>query len=327
MTSHVGVLPAELLQALSRQMEDLETHGQAAARGLRFFRIPHPRTGVPALFLPYELPNGGTSAILEAQAVSPANQRSWFMHDEVLEDGKLLVLTPIDPAFLLIPLIRAVHPADGLGTFRPVEDIMEEVSTSMSAAGPNDTSAVISLDDALQLSLLSCVQAAMRRICDTQEITPEITVFRYSPERVQTYLRSKVTRLSHHDISEMSRTLTKSLAKDGLLDDGKEELLTAGRLRVACDLVSQYLPRDIFEQLLATFTALDAHMKMLKEETMALSAAKMNAVEARESRDSKAEKEAGGDKKRKAKVSAGVEKLKKANVKGMSKLSSFFPRK
>lgn len=57
------------------------------------------------------------------------------------------------------------------------------------------------------------------------DITPEITVYRYSSERVQSYLHNKVTRLSHQDICELSRTLTRSLAKDGLLEDGKETLL------------------------------------------------------------------------------------------------------
>ena len=57
---------------------------------------------------------------------------------------------------------------------------------------------------------------------------------------------------------------------------------------------------------------------------MALAAVNMNAVEARESKD---QKEAGNDKKRKAKGTHGVEKLKKANIKGMAKLSTFFQKK
>lgn len=114
--------------------------------------------------------------------------------------------------------------------------------------------------------------------------------------------------------------------------------------------MSQYLPRDIYDQLLASyecalfsltpwdrsltvlllspsFTALDAHRKMIQDEAMSLAAGKMNAVEARESQDNSKEEKDGGDKKRKAKTSVGVEKLKKANIKGMAKLSSFFQKK
>lgn len=68
-------------------------------------------------------------------------------------------------------------------------------------------------------------------------------------------------------------------------------------------------------------------MKVLKEESMALAAVNMNAVEARESKESGDTKDTGTDKKRKAKTSVGVEKLKKANIKGMSKLSTFFQKK
>ena len=57
------------------------------------------------------------------------------------------------------------------------------------------------------------------------EITPDLTVYRYSTERVLAYLRTKAERLSHQDVSEMSRTLTRSLAKDGFMADGKEDLL------------------------------------------------------------------------------------------------------
>ncbi len=74
-----------------------------------------------------------------------------------------------------------------------------------------------------------------------------------------------------------------------------------------------------------SFASLDAHMKVLKEESMALAAVNMNAIEAKESREQKVANTA--DKKRKAKGSHGVEQLKKANTKGMSKLSSFFQKK
>ena len=96
-------------------------------------------------------------------------------------------------------------------------------------------------------------------------------MYRYSTERVLAYLRTKAERLSQQDVSEMSRTLTRSLAKDGFMADGKNDFLRgeyhvipslywsqsdmrlAARLRAACDLVSQYLSRDIYEQLLASF--------------------------------------------------------------------------
>lgn len=57
-------------------------------------------------------------------------------------------------------------------------------------------------------------------------ITPEITVYRYSPPTLTAYLQRKVARLADSALQEGSKTLTRNLAKDGLMEDGKEELLT-----------------------------------------------------------------------------------------------------
>ncbi|KAI0645702.1 ribonuclease H2, subunit B [Trametes meyenii] len=328
MACHFSILPADLLQAISGQLGREKWQGEECVfdGGLRFLRLPHPRTGVPTLFLPHE--NEQTSCILEIQSVSPPNLRSWFLQDEVVEDGTLLVMTPVDPALLLIRILKLTTPGDGtVGNFRPADDIIEEAANKLATSATEDTASITS-EDVLFLSSLRCVGASMRRICEFKDITPEIIVYRYSPEKVHQYLRTKVSRLSDPNVSELSRTLNRNLAREGLLEDGKEELLSSARLRAACDLVSQYLPKDVYENLLASydFERLNAYMKVLKDESMALAAVSMNAVEAKESKETK---EVGADtKKRKAsKGSYGVEKLKKANVNGMAKLSTFFQKK
>jgi hypothetical protein len=57
------------------------------------------------------------------------------------------------------------------------------------------------------------------------DVTPELTVYRYSEDKVMEYLQAKVSRLSKHAVAEKSRTIIRGLAKDGLMDDGKEDLL------------------------------------------------------------------------------------------------------
>jgi len=57
------------------------------------------------------------------------------------------------------------------------------------------------------------------------EITPEIVVYRYSLPKLVEYLRVKVARLATIEMIERSRTLVRGLAKDGLMEDGKEDLL------------------------------------------------------------------------------------------------------
>ena len=101
------------------------------------------------------------------------------------------------------------------------------------------------------------------------EITEDITVYRYSQERTLKYLRSKVLRLSEPKTLEISRSIIRDLAKDGLMEDGNEELLkgsyillfegilsshhSAGQLKAACDLVGHYLSPDTRALLYASF--------------------------------------------------------------------------
>ncbi|KAG5341429.1 hypothetical protein C0989_010539 [Termitomyces sp. Mn162] len=142
-----------------------------------------------------------------------------------LIDGKLLIVTPIDPTFLLLPILQAVQPTDGsAGRFRQADDIFEEAAVKLRTPGnPDDASA---LDrDIIRFGSLQCTKDTLKNICDVKEVTPEITVFRMSQTRVLDYLRSKATRLSAPEALEVSRSTIRDLAKDGLMEDGKEALL------------------------------------------------------------------------------------------------------
>lgn len=321
---HVGILPTDVLDALLAKLNETD-----APQNLRVLRLPHPRTGLPSLFLPY-MNRDGKSSIAEVQMVAPPNERSWFLTEgQVIQDGKLLLMTPVDPAFLLLPILQVLAPTnDQPGTFRPMDDIFEEAieKLSQTTRSNKDPAACLCKEDLLYFVSLDCARKAMARTCETKQITDELAVYRYSPDIVVESLKKKVTRLNSQSIFEASRTLTRGLAKDGLMDDGKDHLLELGRLKAACDLVSHYVPEHLQKRLLASydFTALDTHLKSLNDEAAALAAADMNKMELKESKSSATEKAAG--KKRKT-ASTGVEKLKKVNTKGMAKLSTFFQPK
>jgi len=57
------------------------------------------------------------------------------------------------------------------------------------------------------------------------EITPEISVYRFSKQILVDYLKKKVTRLVAANDFRESLTVVRLLAKDGLMEDGKETLL------------------------------------------------------------------------------------------------------
>ncbi|KAG6885970.1 hypothetical protein C0993_006897 [Termitomyces sp. T159_Od127] len=215
--------------------------------------------------------------------------------------------------------------ADGsTGTFRQADDIFEEAATKLRTSVESDDGPALH-KDIIRFGSLQCTKNALKKVCDVKEITPEIVVYRMSQTRILDYLRSKVTRISAPEVLGISRSTIRELAKDGLMEDGKEALLQAGRLRAACDLLGQYLSPELRGLMMKSydFTALDAHLKAAMDE-----AAAAITVSTKGGKKTKSQLATGEDKKRKpAKGSHGVEKLKKVNVNGMAKLSTFFKKK
>ncbi|KXN91053.1 Ribonuclease H2 subunit B [Leucoagaricus sp. SymC.cos] len=258
------------------------------------------------------------------QAVNPVDSRSWFLENEIVSDGKLMLMTPVDPVFLLIPILLCIQPSDGsTARFQPLDDLLEEAALALQEQHRTRKEGQVLSEDVLRFTRLKCTRDAFKHICDVKEITEEITVYRYSPERTLEYLRLKAARLSSLKTLELSKSIVRDLAKDGLMEDGKEELLQSGQLKAACDLVGHYLSPGLRKLLYASFdfTKLDTFLKNSAAEAMALTTVPQNSDKA------KATGKSAGDKKRKAaKASHGVESLKKANVSGMAKLSSFFKK-
>ncbi|KZT08343.1 uncharacterized protein LAESUDRAFT_697204 [Laetiporus sulphureus 93-53] len=329
MPHHIAVLPEGVISALVGQLN--ACNGGFGARERRFLMLPHPRTGLPTLFLPVLSENNAKDEILEVQAISPSKPRSWFMPEgEVVDDGKLLLLTPIDPSFLLISVLQSTQPTDGSsGNYRSLDDIFEDAASKIAEAQPRslEQAASCSVDDILQLMSLACIQNAMRCICKFKKVATDIIVYRYSHEKAIEYLHTKVARLAKPEICEVSKTVIRQLAKDGLMDDEKETLLHSARVKAACDLVSQYISPETYSSLLAKFdfAELQSYLQAIQTEQAAAAAEATNSGNAKKSKSKNGDT---AEKKRKAqsKASQGVEKLKKANVKGMAKISSFFQK-
>ncbi|CCM01488.1 uncharacterized protein FIBRA_03542 [Fibroporia radiculosa] len=327
MSSRVIVLPDDILHTVTDRVN--EKVDETVENDPHFLRLPHPRTGIPALFVIHDCQHRSKPSILEVQTISPPNARSWFMPEgQIVDDGQLFLMTPIDPAFLLIAILNSC--TESAENFRPAEDLLEDAT--IRTFGSWDTNKLH--DQSMMHGIHALItftgtHQAMRRICEVKEVTADITVFRYSPRKVLDYLRTKVARLAKPDICEKSRTLVRIMAKDGIMEDGKEHLLESARTRAACELISQYIPEDIFTTLLESydFAELDTHLQMMRDDLAAQAAHDSNETKTRKGKASKAANN-DADKKRKAqtKASNGVEKLKKVNVKGMAKISSFFQK-
>ncbi|KAG9017712.1 hypothetical protein FRB90_000197 [Tulasnella sp. 427] len=337
MATHICVAPSDLVQCLSAVTTSPDATGQ------RFLRLPHPRTNAPSLFLAPDQPGASTSktassTILEVQSISPDASRSWFTSDDqVVGDGKLVVFTPIDPLFLLLPIMSTIAPTNSAtpAQFRPLEDIFEDAANKLSQSSSEQHPEGIASEDVLFFGRLGCVVDAMRRLCDVKEITEDIIVYRFSQSVLLPQLQAKVARLSDPVAFGSFRSLARGLAKDGLgVEAGaeKEGLRELARTKGACETLSQYLPAEVYEALLASydFTALDAHLKALAAADDSASAVITQGKENVDESGAKAKaKDAKGGKKggKGGAGSRGIQQLAKANVQGMAKLSSFFTKK
>lgn len=97
------------------------------------------------------------------------------------------------------------------------------------------------MQDIIDFLSLSCTKEALTRLCDMKglqqslypsnvaeiliEISSELAVYRYSQRKSIDYLRTKVAHLQKCSAFDESQTLARGLAKEGLMEDGKEELL------------------------------------------------------------------------------------------------------
>lgn len=105
-------------------------------------------------------------------------------------DGKLLMMTPVDPAFLLVPILQALvtvsvlqephfmpylpeyQPRGELGNFRPMDELFEDAVETFIRSPPavpnlKDPSSEPSKEDMLYFLSLDCARHAMPRICDS----------------------------------------------------------------------------------------------------------------------------------------------------------------
>lgn len=64
-----------------------------------------------------------------------------------------------------------------------------------------------------------------KRLISFKDVTPEITVFRFSQDKYTSYLVKKAQRLGESEVLLKCETLVRGLARNGLMDDNNEELL------------------------------------------------------------------------------------------------------
>lgn len=273
------------------------------ARPAEFLLLPHPRTSQPAYFLPPSS-DRKDSQFYELQVVkSDRKNRSWFLygngdgpvhegekldvagdgHGWVKQDGALHTLNPIDPALLMLPLLEpllaSADPSAEAGSYLPLDDLFELISSTQyrrlaeahNAALPSsskegtdaqaqraDESGDTPWPDILSLVQYPAIHAALAKLCSTQDLSavgfgasggasstasdPRTTAYRPSAGKIGALLARKLAALSSAEAFEAHpATLGRKLAKGVDMGASKEEERRE-RVKIAADIVRNYVP-------------------------------------------------------------------------------------
>jgi len=134
--------------------------------------LPHPRTGEPSRWVLR------CSELLSVALAKP-DYGSWFLGDTVKSDGSLLMLAPIDPIFLLLPVLEQARgkSADHAGNFSPLGQILQ-------AGGSQQMARLEQLD-----------LADVRHVCESKQAGGD-WYYRYDEERCVAWLLAKVRQLT-----------------------------------------------------------------------------------------------------------------------------------
>ncbi|CAE6416989.1 unnamed protein product [Rhizoctonia solani] len=259
MSTHITVLP-----------EDFQKAVKQSGSSLRPLQLPHPRTGLRALFVYHG------STLLELHSVTPDTPRSWFVGESVVSNGNLMLMTPIDPVFILIPFLQGLDPK---APFKPTDDFLEEALLSYS---PPD----INKQDVALFMTLGCARRALKQLCETKVIPPDISVHKPSPERITAFIKRRLERVisaqavpepstsepasdstlqpssgstpgkvqSFPTIQRQHLRLGLSVEELGPLDCPKAQAIRAAtRIKIAGEIVGNWVEESLMAEILATY--------------------------------------------------------------------------
>lgn len=182
---------------------------------LDIVKLRHPTTGESSMFLfgPKE------DSIQEVLTFSD-NKRSWFVNDTVNEDGKLLLSTPFDPLFLVVPYL-----AKATATM-PLDQLLQDDQFPQTKR------------------LLKC--AGMKHLSEIadQKGDPEINAYKLNEEKLMVWLETKIARLTNV-LQSKNINVTGGSVSATFVQSSTGQAPKEAYLKYAHGIMSEFLPEDL----------------------------------------------------------------------------------
>jgi len=178
-------------------------------------KLPHPGKGNPALFLL----NHQNKKMFELMSYQESN-RCWFIGDLVVEDGSLMISTPVNPVFIILPfLIKSERNV-------PLEDLLEN-------------------DEYSHLHELASVDCDLSCVA-TQLGDPSLNVWKYDETKCLQWLKERVEAVKNV-VMEQKVDLTAGAAS--LIYQANVDATSVEYTRFALGIVCEYLSEELVDKL------------------------------------------------------------------------------
>jgi len=205
-------LPEEAIQTGDAKSTKNDEDAKSSVRIVKL-----PKNGSPALFLI----NSETKKLYELMNFAESN-RSWFIGDAVIEDGSLILSTPVNPIFIILPfLIKADKNV-------PLEDLLDDPEY------PN-------------LHEIAGLSSGLLNV-GSQLGDPDLNVWKYDQQKCMKWLEERVKKVK--DVVE-DQKIDLSGGATSLIYQANVKATSVEYTRYALGIVSEYLPEDLASALTA----------------------------------------------------------------------------
>jgi len=129
--------------------------------------LPHPKGGVPVMFLHFE------GDFYDIQSAEPSKYGSWFVDQRVSSDNKIYLASKFDARFLVLPYLEktAAQPK-----FSPLDQV------------------VIHSGNCHRIPLAKLSSWGMEEMCDVKDLGDDMVFYRYNEQKMLLWLGAKVAK-------------------------------------------------------------------------------------------------------------------------------------
>ncbi|KAI8337548.1 ribonuclease H2, subunit B [Chlamydoabsidia padenii] len=267
--------------------------------------LPCPRTGLCNTYLYQQ----DTGHIYELSKVAEGRKTCWLVNNSVYKDGALYFITPIDPLFIILPIIANAGQktqSNETGLYRTMDDIFtldQDIYTQ-------------SLQRIINTSTFS---EQLSHLCDTQA-APGMMVYRFNEERSLAWLQQKVDILvqQFETIPQFKQSMIE-------LDDDKKN---DHCLRESIYVLAKYLSSDWITKLFKAYPGVTEDPVDEQSEIVSDAVNNTSVDDYFQLVANKNQKTSSDAEKSKMKSKPSTPRsLAKVNTKGIKPLTSFFKSK